>query len=188
MGNAPNGVRPDRMASVEGAGPNGEALTLPLAIKPNGHGTTVGVDGKPGEPVVAIQRENGAVTWRIGSRTLKTAIVADPDEPGRFIVSAEGHTIAVTLAHASAAAVGAARAAVSGPMTVKAPIPGLVMRIDAPVGTAVAKGDALVTLHAMKLENTIRSPIAGVVAAITCTAGSAVDKGTPLARIEPASA
>jgi hypothetical protein len=48
MGNAPNGVRPDRIASVEGAGPNGEALTLPLAIKPYGHGTTVGVDAEPG--------------------------------------------------------------------------------------------------------------------------------------------
>lgn len=60
---------------------------------------------------------------------------------------------------------------------VKAPMPGLAVTVLVKVGDSVEKGQTLVTLNAMKLENDIRSPIAGVVQDVRITPGQTVEKG-----------
>jgi biotin carboxyl carrier protein len=52
------------------------------------------------------------------------------------------------------------------------------MRVDA--GQEVARGDALLILEAMKMENEIRADADGTVAAVHVTPGTAVAKGDPL--------
>lgn len=57
---------------------------------------------------------------------------------------------------------------------VKAPMPGGILDIKVNVGSVVKKGDTLLVLEAMKMENEISSPRDGVVAQILVTRGSAV--------------
>jgi biotin carboxyl carrier protein len=67
---------------------------------------------------------------------------------------------------------------------VKAPMPGIVLAVEASVGQEVSKGDTLLILEAMKMENAIKSPAEGVVKEICVEQGVAVDKNQILIRFE----
>lgn len=59
---------------------------------------------------------------------------------------------------------------------IKAPMPGLVLNVMVEEGTKVEKGDNLLVLEAMKMENNIKSPTDGVVKMVKCEKGRAVEK------------
>jgi biotin carboxyl carrier protein len=63
---------------------------------------------------------------------------------------------------------------------IKAPMPGLVLRSIVAVGDTVAKGDSLLVLEAMKMENVIKSPGDGTIARILVEKGQAVEKNQVL--------
>ncbi len=67
---------------------------------------------------------------------------------------------------------------------VKAPMPGLVLDIAVEVGQEVKKGDGLLILEAMKMENVIKSVGDGVVKEILIEKGTAVEKGQLLIQME----
>ncbi len=67
--------------------------------------------------------------------------------------------------------------------TVKAPMPGLVLRVEVDVGQAVEPDSGVVVLEAMKMENEIRAGVGGVVRKVLVTEGEAVEKGTVLVEI-----
>ena len=75
--------------------------------------------------------------------------------------------------------------AASGPAPLKAPMPGLVVRIAIAVGDTVAAGQALVVVEAMKMENELRAAAPGVVTAIRAVQGTAVEKGALLVELGP---
>ena len=66
---------------------------------------------------------------------------------------------------------------------VKAPMPGLVLRVEVEEGEMVAAGDGLVVLEAMKMENEIKAPVAGRITAVHVEGGQAVDKGMTLVEV-----
>ena len=66
---------------------------------------------------------------------------------------------------------------------VKAPMPGLVLRVEVEEGQTVAAGAGLVVLEAMKMENEIKAPVAGRVVAVHVIGGQAVDKGMVLVEV-----
>lgn len=68
--------------------------------------------------------------------------------------------------------------------TVKAPMPGLVLNILVEKGQSVQKGDPLVILEAMKMENVIKAAGDGRVKAVSIQKGAAVDKGQLLLEME----
>ena len=72
----------------------------------------------------------------------------------------------------------------SGPRAVNAIMPGIVREVLVETGAAVAKGDALLVLEAMKMQNEIRADHAGRVVALHVAAGDTVDKGARLLEIE----
>ncbi|GAA4097786.1 acetyl-CoA carboxylase biotin carboxyl carrier protein subunit [Mucilaginibacter panaciglaebae] len=59
----------------------------------------------------------------------------------------------------------------------KAPMPGLVLKVFTEDGATVQKGDNLFILEAMKMENIIKSPVDGVVKAIKVKPGDKLEKG-----------
>jgi biotin carboxyl carrier protein len=61
-------------------------------------------------------------------------------------------------------------------LELKAPMPGLVLSILVNEGDTIAKGDSLLVLEAMKMENIIKSPTEGVIKKIHAVKGSAVEK------------
>jgi acetyl/propionyl-CoA carboxylase alpha subunit len=66
----------------------------------------------------------------------------------------------------------------------KAPMPGLVLDVRVSEGQAVAKGDALIVLEAMKMENILKSPADAVVKKIIAKKGTAVEKNQVLIMFE----
>jgi len=66
----------------------------------------------------------------------------------------------------------------------RAPMPGLVVRVHAAPGQQVTAGASLVVLEAMKMENELRAPAAGVVRAVLVEPGHAVEKGQKLVEFE----
>jgi biotin carboxyl carrier protein len=68
--------------------------------------------------------------------------------------------------------------------SIVAPMPALVVRLEAEVGQEVSVGQGLLVLEAMKMENEIRSPRAGRVKAIHAKPGKPVDKGETLIILE----
>lgn len=70
-----------------------------------------------------------------------------------------------------------------GNITVNAPMPGKILGIKANPGQAVKKGDVILVLEAMKMENEIVAPEAGTVAGINVSVGDMVEAGDILASL-----
>ncbi len=82
---------------------------------------------------------------------------------------------------APAAAKPAAKAAPpAGSTVVKAPMPGTIVSIKVNAGDTVKKGDVLVILEAMKMENEIMAPQDGKVVAVNTSNGASVNTGDAL--------
>lgn len=69
---------------------------------------------------------------------------------------------------------------------VKPPMPGKVVEVKVKEGQAVAEGDVLVVLEAMKMQNDLKSPLAGTVKRVHVADGTNVESSTVLVEIEPA--
>ena len=106
---------------------------------------------------------------------------------GQYILRIDGRRYPVealdertrTIRDMSAAAAGPA-----GPTPVKAPMPGLIVRIDVKAGDQVAAGQGVMAMEAMKMENELRAPGAGKVKAVHAKIGQAVEKGALLVEFE----
>ncbi len=66
----------------------------------------------------------------------------------------------------------------------RAPMPGLVVRVEAKPGDRVAAGAGLVVLEAMKMENELKAPGPARVKSVRVAAGEAVEKGQILVEFE----
>jgi acetyl/propionyl-CoA carboxylase alpha subunit len=146
---------------------------------------------------IGDERVEPAAGWRL-----------DPDDPARgigrltdgersilalvegsgtdWVVTLRGRRVPVTvrswrervLAEAETAAAGH-----TGPVEVRATLPGLVVVVAVAVGEEVAEGAALLTLEAMKMQNEVRAPRAGKVIEVAVASGQAVATGALLLRL-----
>ena len=88
-------------------------------------------------------------------------------------------------AAAPAAAAPVAKPAASGAKSgVKSPLPGVILDIKVNVGDEVKKGQTIIILEAMKMENSINADKDGKIAAINVSKGESVLEGTDLVIIE----
>jgi 3-methylcrotonyl-CoA carboxylase alpha subunit len=82
---------------------------------------------------------------------------------------------------------GAGRSGASGPTSdasLEAPMPGRVVQVAVAVGDTVTKGQPLVVIEAMKMENIVRAPREGRVAKVAVAVGARVAPGQPLIVLE----
>ncbi len=89
---------------------------------------------------------------------------------------------APVAAPAPTAAPAPVAAAPAGGANVTAPMPGTVLNVVAPVGTAVKAGDVILILEAMKMENDIVAPCDGTVASVAAK-GTSVNTDDVLATL-----
>ena len=91
--------------------------------------------------------------------------------------------VARPAAAPKAAPKAAAPAGAAGSVKVSAPMPGKILAVKATVGQAVKKGDAIMVLEAMKMENDIVAPQDGTVASLNAAVGDSVEAGAVLATL-----
>ena len=87
-------------------------------------------------------------------------------------------------AAAAPAAPAPAAAAPEGGEQVTAPMPGTILSINVAAGDTVKRGQVLMILEAMKMENEIMCPCDGKVVSVNTSKGSSVESGTLLCVIQ----
>lgn len=113
-----------------------------------------------------------------------------------YKITVNGNTYDVTVEEAGTAAAApaataapreaapAAPAPASGSTQVKSPMPGNIIDIKVNAGDKVSKGQTLIILEAMKMENDIPAPVDGVVDAVLVNKGDAVEVDAALVSIK----
>jgi len=114
-----------------------------------------------------------------------TAYDVAVEELGAGTVPAAAPVAAAPVA-APAAPVAAAAPAASGAegsVKIAAPMPGKILAIKANIGQAVKRGEVVMILEAMKMENEITAPEDGTIAGINVAVGDSVESGDTLASL-----
>jgi biotin carboxyl carrier protein len=142
------------------------------------------VDSSDEWTVSWLDRRRRIARLRRGAETL-TAVVEGAG--AEWYVTLRGRRIPVAVQTwreellAEAEAVAGAR---SGPIDIRAKLPGLVVAVAVAVGSEVAPGDVLLTIEAMKMQNEVRARRAGRVTEIAVASGQIVATGELLLRLE----
>jgi biotin carboxyl carrier protein len=143
-------------------------------------------DEEPG-----LMGDRGKHRYRIDGQSFEVEVHAR--SAGEAEVSVNGRRYRVERAdvvhelaapHAGSPGVRARRIAPAVAGELRAPMAGLVLRVEVTQGQSVAAGDPVLVLDAMKMENTIRAPHAGTVHEIVVVAGQSVLTGALLVRID----
>lgn len=90
---------------------------------------------------------------------------------------------AAPVAAAPVAAPAPAASGAAGSITVASPMPGKILAIKANAGQAVKRGEVVIILEAMKMENEITAPEDGTIASINVAVGDSVESGDTLATL-----
>ena len=97
-----------------------------------------------------------------------------------IIDKADIKTPAAPVAAPAAAPAAPVASAAAGATTITAPMPGTILKVNVANGQAVKKGDVLMVLEAMKMENEIMAPADGTVSSVNVNAGASVEAGSVL--------
>ena len=111
------------------------------------------------------------------------APITEGDLPAAAPAAAPAATTAAPAAAPATPAAAPAKGAAGAGTPVKAPLPGVVTTVLVANGQAVKKGDTVVVLEAMKMENNITAECDGTVSGVCCAAGDSVMEGTTLVTI-----
>lgn len=110
------------------------------------------------------------------------AVRVAPLEGGRFNVIVEGATLTVEVRDRRR--LSRQQAVASGAQEIRAPMPGKVLAVHAAVGDPVQRGQGLVVVEAMKMQNELSAPRSGRVTAVRVKPGDSVLAGATLLAIE----
>jgi biotin carboxyl carrier protein len=141
-----------------------------------------------GEPVSAtVESINGSPVRMVTIGDEVHRVVVRPGSRGAYTLWLDGYRFEVEALDERAHAIrelSGKSAGPSGPAPLVAPMPGLIVRVNAQPGDEVVAGQGLVVMEAMKMENELRAPAAGRVRAILAGPGTAVEKGAVLIELE----
>jgi len=146
---------------------------------------------------VEVKDGRDGLEVRVAGRSFRFTL--DPAGPGVFVVREGPSTRTLHVARDGAAVhlswdgvayilaeerEGARAARRHDKGALEAPMPGRVAAVRVAAGQRVAKGEELLVVEAMKMENALRAPRDGVVRAVHVSAGDTVAPGRPLVEIE----
>jgi biotin carboxyl carrier protein len=161
------------------------------------HGREVEVDVAGEQVTVAGRVHRASLSARPGTPVRLLLLDGAPDMlaieaagEGRWLLTRRGERSELEVLDERARHIrGLAGAAVGprAPAALRAPMPGLVVRVQVEAGQRVAAGAGVVVLEAMKMENELRAAGAGVVRTVRVRAGEAVEKGQVLVDFEAGS-
>ena len=150
---------------------------LGVEVKPLSDGRLrVTVEGSSGQPLDVTLFGGSELVAAIGHHVLELRAAG-----AEVTVGAERQPVRVENRERRERSPSAGRAGASG--SVRAPMPGRIVKVLVETGSSVEKGAAVVVVEAMKMENEIFAPISGSVERVFVSAGDAVERGAPLVEI-----
>lgn len=157
----------------------GEAVTIEVERRADGSYRVRSDDGRELDASL-LQREPELLSILLGEQVLEVQPEANEVRfrQERYVARAE-----TELERATMRATGAAGARAG---TVRAAMPGRIVRVLCEPGSAVAAGAPLLVIEAMKMQNELCASAAGVVQAVRVRMGDTVERGAVLIELTPA--
>ena len=143
-------------------------------VRVSGRTTVASILAVPGSPLMRVMVDGVSRTYAMSRDKEGWRVHSE----GRLWVAEVSDERARSLRQM----VGSSKPRPAGGM-LKAPMPGLVLRVEVEIGQRVTAGTGLVVLEAMKMENEIRSTQDGIVQRILVKPGQAVEKGAELVEV-----
>ncbi len=150
--------------------------TMPVEVQ----GDTVRLDGRPVRAALVGIPRTPLKQLVLNGRARTFAMIRGPDG---WTIQSAGRSWPVDVLDERTQALReltGRRAGHAAAGLIRAPMPGLVVRVEVQEGQRVETGSGVVVLEAMKMENEITTPGPGVVRAVHVKAGEAVERGAPL--------
>ncbi len=142
------------------------------------------VDGRAYE-IEASEPEAGIYLFKYEGRVYEASVSAPPSPGGAHSVRLRGRETAVRIIDPKRLrGSGAAHDHGDGLAEIKTAMPGKVVRVLVEAGAEVSKGDGILVVEAMKMQNELKSPKDGTVREIRAADGQTVATGEVLATIE----
>jgi glutaconyl-CoA/methylmalonyl-CoA decarboxylase subunit gamma len=158
--------------------------TLKVALRREGEQVFAQVDDGP-EQSVRLETVRGPLrSLLLAERRIELLASATPHEVRLAIGGLEYQAEVVDEAHARLAQVAGGAAAQHHRRELRAPMPGLVVKVLCEPGAQVEAGQPLVVLQAMKMENELSLPGGGSVSSVSVKSGQTVEQGAVLLVVE----
>lgn len=139
------------------------------------------------EPFATLESDTRAMTIHVAGKDYRVLLLDHDPDTRTLRLQVNGKQVSLQLkdrAQLYAERIGVNMAASRKLSELRAPMPGLVRAIHVQPGDTVAKGDPLVTLEAMKMENVLKAAAEGVVGMVAVEKDAAVEKGALLIGFE----
>lgn len=147
------------------------------------HAESANIDGQ-NHALVILARSEGSVVFSLDGQVHRFDLQAKG--VGEFTMVTRGRVLSLACVDQRTeilARFAPTRQSQAGTHTLNAPMPGLVSRIERAVGQSISKGEGILILEAMKMENEIKSPVTGKISEIKVRQGQTVEKSAPLVTI-----
>jgi propionyl-CoA carboxylase alpha chain len=144
----------------------------------------VKVDDNQEQPIQLEQVHGPLRSMVLGERRIELLATLDDDAVRLTIGGLEYRAEVLDDAHARLASVAGSRTAGHARRELKAPMPGLLVKLLCQVGDTIEAGQPLAVLQAMKMENELALPRGGTVTSIGAEPGQIVEQGQVLVVVE----
>ncbi len=149
-----------------------------VAVTPLGNGRlSVAIDGSSEPPLeVTLLGDAPDAALAIGAKIVEVRASGSD-----VTVGSERRPVRVENRDRASKPSGTTQGGASG--TVRAPMPGRIVKVLVEAGVSVERGTGVVVVEAMKMENELSAPISGVVERVHVKAGDRVERGAPLIEV-----
>jgi biotin carboxyl carrier protein len=144
---------------------NGQKYEIDFQPSPEGNVYSLLLDNHSFEGVAEERAEERGQTWDVLMKGELYRVEVQDERAYRLAKARESIT------------------AVTGEVTIASPMPGIIVAVPVSEGEQVSKGDKVVILESMKMENELRAPRDGIISRVSVKEGASVEKGQILAVI-----
>ncbi len=142
------------------------------------------IDGKE-LPYKILSENKNQIVIEIENRIFNVVYSRKKIESYHIVAEGQNYEVEVlTELQNKAKELNAEKSKNSGVTIIKAPMPGLLLKVNVNVGDTISEGSPLFILEAMKMENEIKSEISGSIKEIRVGEGESVEKGAVILVIE----
>ncbi len=155
-----------------------------ITFEQNGERLTADIDGRQYE-IEASQPEPNVYLFKLDGKIYEFFVSPNVNAIEPFKVSTGNHSLEIKIIDPKRLrGSGATAGETDGAAEIKTAMPGKLVRVLVNIGTEVLKGDGILVVEAMKMQNEMKAPKDGTVKEIRFAEGATVNAGDVLAIIE----